>query len=149
MGGARRGLMLLLVLVVLLQAQAWAGAAPLNGEGLALLELRARVEGDPHGVFHDWDPMDNNPCSWSGVQCSDGNVEILNLTGHELAGTLAPEIGSLQRLRSLLLPKNNFHGQIPREFGGLSALEVLDLSANNLDGTIPKELGTMPLLKQL
>uniref|UniRef100_M8C3Z3 Putative LRR receptor-like serine/threonine-protein kinase n=1 Tax=Aegilops tauschii TaxID=37682 RepID=M8C3Z3_AEGTA len=149
MGGARRGLMLLLVLVVLLQAQAWAGAAPLNGEGLALLELRARVEGDPHGVFHDWDPMDNNPCSWSGVQCSDGNVEILNLTGHELAGTLAPEIGSLQCLRSLLLPKNNFHGQIPREFGGLSALEVLDLSANNLDGTIPKELGTMPLLKQL
>uniref|UniRef100_A0A453EFH7 Leucine-rich repeat-containing N-terminal plant-type domain-containing protein n=1 Tax=Aegilops tauschii subsp. strangulata TaxID=200361 RepID=A0A453EFH7_AEGTS len=134
---------------VLLQAQAWAGAAPLNGEGLALLELRARVEGDPHGVFHDWDPMDNNPCSWSGVQCSDGNVEILNLTGHELAGTLAPEIGSLQCLRSLLLPKNNFHGQIPREFGGLSALEVLDLSANNLDGTIPKELGTMPLLKQL
>ncbi|EMS57675.1 putative LRR receptor-like serine/threonine-protein kinase MRH1 [Triticum urartu] len=149
MGAARRGLMLLFVLVLLLQAQAWAGAAPLNGEGLALLELRARVEGDPHGVFHDWDPTDNNPCSWSGVQCSDGNVEILNLTGHELAGTLAPEIGSLQRLRSLLLPKNNFHGQIPREFGGLSALEVLDLSANNLDGTIPKELGTMPLLKQL
>jgi len=149
MGGTRRGLLLLFVFFVLLQAQAWGGAAPLNGEGLALLELRARVEGDPHGVFHDWDPMDNSPCSWSGVQCSDGKVEILNLTGHELAGTLAPEIGSLQRLRSLLLPKNYFHGQIPREFGGLSALEVLDLSANNLDGTIPKELGTMPLLKQL
>ncbi|KAI5005940.1 hypothetical protein ZWY2020_033183 [Hordeum vulgare] len=149
MGGARWGPLLLFLLVVLLQAEAWGGSAPLNGEGLALLELRARVEEDPHRVFDDWDPMDGNPCSWSGVQCSDGKVEILNLTGHELAGTLAPEIGSLQRLRSLLLPKNNFHGQIPRDFGGLSALEVLDLSANNLDGTIPKELGTMPLLKQL
>lgn len=149
MGGARCALLVLFAPLVLLQAQAWHGAALLNGEGLALLELRARVEGDPHGVFQDWDPTDNNPCSWSGIQCSDGKVEILNLTGQELAGTLAPEIGNLQRLRSLLLPKNNFHGQIPREFGGLSALEVLDLSANNLDGTIPEELHAMPLLKQL
>ncbi|KAM0915256.1 hypothetical protein ACQ4PT_010963 [Festuca glaucescens] len=149
MGGARWALLLLFVSLVLLQVQAWPGAAPLNGEGLALLELRARVVGDPHGVFDDWDPMGNNPCSWSGVQCSDGKVEILNLTGRELAGTLAPQIGSLRGLRSLLLPKNNFHGQIPREFGGLSALEVLDLSANNLDGAIPKELGAMPQLKQM
>ncbi|XP_051223644.1 protein MALE DISCOVERER 2 [Lolium perenne] len=149
MGGARWAPLLIFVSLLLLHVQAWPGAAPLNGEGLALLELRARVEGDPHGVFDDWDPMGNNPCSWSGVQCSDGKVEILNLTGRELAGTLAPQIGSLQGLRSLLLPKNNFHGQIPREFGGLSALEVLDLSANNLDGAIPKELGAMPLLKQI
>jgi hypothetical protein len=57
----------------------WRGVScnPAHVPGLALLELRARVEGDPHGVFEDWDPMDNNPCSWSGVQCSDGNVEIL------------------------------------------------------------------------
>lgn len=149
MGGARWAVLLLFVSLVLLQAQAWPGVAPLNGEGLALLELRARVEGDPHGVFQDWDPMDNNPCSWSGIQCSDGKVEVLNLTGRELAGTLAPQIGSLQRLRWLLLPKNNFHGQIPREFGRLAALEVLDLSANNLHGEIPKELGAMPLLKRI
>jgi hypothetical protein len=45
--------------------------------GLALLELSARVEVDPHGAFKDWDPMDSNPCNWSGVQCSDGKVEIL------------------------------------------------------------------------
>jgi hypothetical protein len=45
--------------------------------GLALLELSARVEVDPHGAFKDWDPMDCNPCNWSGVQCSDGKVEIL------------------------------------------------------------------------
>jgi hypothetical protein len=53
------------------------GYNPMRVLGLALLELRARVEGDPHGVFDDWDPMGNNPCSWSGVQCSDGKVEIL------------------------------------------------------------------------
>lgn len=117
--------------------------------GLALLELKARVEADPHGAFQDWDPMDSSPCRWSGVRCLDGKVEILNLTGQELAGTLAPEIGSLRRLKSLLLPKNNFRGWIPKEFVGLSALEVLDLSSNNLDGTIPEELRAMPLLKQL
>ncbi|KAJ1282081.1 hypothetical protein BS78_03G022700 [Paspalum vaginatum] len=143
------GLELLFFFLVLLQAQAGRGMASINSEGLALLELKARVEADPHGAFQDWDPMDSNPCSWSGVRCFDGKVEILNLTGRELAGTLAPGIGSLQGLKSLLLPKNNFRGRIPIEFGGLSALEVLDLSSNNLDGTIPKELRAMPLLKQL
>ncbi|TVU22828.1 hypothetical protein EJB05_32548 [Eragrostis curvula] len=137
------------LLFIFLLTQVGCGAALINGEGLALLELRARVEADPHGAFQDWDPLDSNPCSWSGVRCSDGKVEILNLTGRELAGTLAPEIGRLQRLKSLLLSKNNFRGQIPREFGGLTALEVLDLSNNNLDGTIPEELTAMPLLKQL
>ncbi|KAG2594961.1 protein MALE DISCOVERER 2-like isoform X1 [Panicum virgatum] len=143
------GLQLLFFFLMLLQAQAGRGAASINGEGLALLELKARVEADPHGAFQDWDPMDKSPCSWPGVRCLDGKVEILNLTGQELAGTLAPEIGSLRRLKSLLLPKNNFRGWIPREFVGLSALEVLDLSSNNLDGTIPEELRAMPLLKQL
>ncbi|KAL6838666.1 hypothetical protein ACP4OV_031380 [Aristida adscensionis] len=139
------GLQILLIFLARLQAEAGHGVASINGEGgLALLELRARVEADPHGAFRDWDPMDSNPCGWSGVRCSDEN-----LTGRELAGTLAPQIGSLQRLKSLLLPKNNFRGQIPREFGGLTALEVLDLSSNNLDGTIPEELRAMPLLKQL
>uniref|UniRef100_A0A0A9DIE0 Protein kinase domain-containing protein n=1 Tax=Arundo donax TaxID=35708 RepID=A0A0A9DIE0_ARUDO len=153
--GARQGLrlvaalQLLCVFLVLLHAQASRGEASINCEGLALLELRARVEADPHGAFQDWDPMDSNPCSWSGVQCFDGKVETLNLTGQELAGTLAPEIGRLQRLKSLLLQKNNFHGQIPREFGGLTALEVLDLSSNNLDGAVPEELSAMPLLRQL
>jgi hypothetical protein len=45
--------------------------------GLALLELKVRVEADPHGVFQDWDPMDSSPCSWSGVRCFDDKVEIL------------------------------------------------------------------------
>ncbi|KAL5227612.1 hypothetical protein ABZP36_015877 [Zizania latifolia] len=141
--------LLFIFLALLLQAQAGRGAAALNGEVMALLKLRARVEADPHGAFQDWDPMETTPCRWSGVQCFDGKVEILNLTGRELVGTLAPEIGDLQLLRALLLPKNNFRGQIPKEFGGLTALEVLDLSGNNLDGTIPEELKAMPLLKQL
>ncbi|XP_006645618.1 protein MALE DISCOVERER 2 isoform X2 [Oryza brachyantha] len=145
----RDALNLLFICLVLLQAQVGRGGATLNGEGMALLELRERVEADPHGAFRDWNPTDATPCGWSGVQCFDGKVEILNLTGRELVGTLAPEIGGLQLLKSLLLPKNNFRGQIPKEFRGLTALEVLDLSSNNLDGTIPEELRAMPLLKQL
>uniref|UniRef100_A0A0E0JFE5 Leucine-rich repeat-containing N-terminal plant-type domain-containing protein n=1 Tax=Oryza punctata TaxID=4537 RepID=A0A0E0JFE5_ORYPU len=140
---------LLFVFLVLLQAQAGRGGATLNGEGMALLELKERVEADPHGALRDWDPTDATPCRWSGVHCFDGKVEILNLTGRELVGTLAPEIGRLQLLKSLILRNNNFLGKIPEEFGGLTALEVLDLSSNNLDGTIPEELMAMPLLKQL
>uniref|UniRef100_A0A0E0BYV0 Protein kinase domain-containing protein n=1 Tax=Oryza meridionalis TaxID=40149 RepID=A0A0E0BYV0_9ORYZ len=116
---------LLFVFLVLLQAQAGRGGATLNGEGMALLELRERVEADPHGALRDWDPADATPCRWSGVHCFDGKVEIF------------------------ILRNNNFRGKIPKEFGELTALEVLDLSSNNLDGTIPEELMAMPLLKQL
>lgn len=45
--------------------------------GMALLELRERVEADPHGALRDWDPADATPCRWSGVHCFDAKVEIL------------------------------------------------------------------------
>lgn len=50
-----------------------------NGAGLALLRLRERVETDPFGVLSNWIEKDGDidPCSWFGVECSDGKVVIL------------------------------------------------------------------------
>ncbi|KAL5707768.1 hypothetical protein ACHQM5_018630 [Ranunculus cassubicifolius] len=120
-----------------------------NLEGLALLDFRANVDIDPYGIFMNWSADDSDPCMWSGVHCKDGKVQILDLSGLSLGGTLAPELGKLIYLKSLILHKNHFMGIIPNEFGELTRLELLDLSSNNLSGTIPAEIGRMLSLKRL
>ncbi|KAA8519643.1 hypothetical protein F0562_013912 [Nyssa sinensis] len=125
------------------------GCWSLNSEGLALFELRARVDYDPFGAFVNWNPNDNDACMWSGVHCVDGKVQMLDLNGLSLGGVLAPELGKLTHIRSLVLNKNQFSGAIPKEIGGLSMLEVLDLRDNNLSGTIPAEIGRLQSVKRL
>ena len=45
--------------------------------GSVLLEFRAGVDYDPYGVFANWNPIDNDPCGWSGVHCVNGEVQML------------------------------------------------------------------------
>ncbi|CAN8274592.1 unnamed protein product [Cochlearia groenlandica] len=75
-----------------------------------------------------------------GVTCVDGKVQILDLSGCSLEGTLASELSQLSELRSLILCKNRFSGVIPKEYVSFSKLEVLDLRDNDLSGEVPPEL---------
>ncbi|TKY71850.1 LRR receptor serine/threonine-protein kinase [Spatholobus suberectus] len=115
--------------------------------GLALLEFRATITSDPYNALVNWNPNDCDPCKWVGVHCVDDKVHMLELKELSLEGTLAPELGKLSHLNSLVLSKNNFFGTIPKELGDLPKLELLDLRENNLSGSIPKEIGKMSLLK--
>lgn len=47
--------------------------------GLALLRFRERVESDPFGALSNWKDGDGmeNPCTWLGVGCLNGNVVSL------------------------------------------------------------------------
>lgn len=45
--------------------------------GLALLKFRAKLEVDPFGALANWNPDDSGPCTWSGIECLDGNVVVL------------------------------------------------------------------------
>ncbi|XP_014517513.1 protein MALE DISCOVERER 1 [Vigna radiata var. radiata] len=118
-----------------------------NDEGLALLAFQARITSDPFNALVNWNPNDCDPCGWLGVHCVDGKVQVLDLKGLSLEGTLAPELGKLNHLNSIVLCKNNFSGAIPKELGDLPKLELLDLRENNLSGNIPAEIGNMSLLK--
>ncbi|KAH8519933.1 hypothetical protein H0E87_001394 [Populus deltoides] len=131
--------MKILMLVLLLLPQSLSFCWSLNTEGLALLRFREMVERDPHGALSNWIEKDGDidPCSWFGVECSDGQVVILHLTDLCLGGTLAPELGRLAYLKSLNLRNNSFYGNIPREIGELEELEVLDLGYNNFSGPFP------------
>ncbi|CAH9055408.1 unnamed protein product [Cuscuta europaea] len=120
-----------------------------KSEGLALLEFRARVEYDPHGALEDWNADNCDPCMWSGIHCEDGQVQVLDLNGKDIEGTLAPELGNLCNMKVLVLSENHFSGVIPQEFGQLEMLEVLDLRDNNLSGSIPEQIGGLQLLRSL
>ncbi|KAJ0084490.1 hypothetical protein Patl1_31048 [Pistacia atlantica] len=64
-----------------------------------------------------------------------------NLRDLCLGGTLAPELGKLPKLKSIILRNNSFFGTIPKEIGELKELEVLDLGCNNFSGTFPSDFG--------
>ncbi|KAG6537661.1 hypothetical protein ZIOFF_002756 [Zingiber officinale] len=118
--------------------------------GRALLAFRRRIEADPYGALSNWDEGACDPCLWFGVECSDdGEVEVLKLRDLNLKGTLAPEIGMLSHIRTIILHNNSFSGVIPGEFGRLENLELLDLGHNNLSGPLPSEFGKMSSLKLL
>ncbi|PPD95693.1 hypothetical protein GOBAR_DD07302 [Gossypium barbadense] len=123
------------------------GSLAIITDGLALLEFRARIDSDPYGAFANWNSNDTTPCMWYGVLCVDGNVQMLDLSSLALKGTLAPELGKLSDLRSLVLYRNRFSGVIPKEFGELTKLELLDLRENDLSGMVPAEIGEMSSLK--
>ncbi|KAK4761991.1 hypothetical protein SAY87_029875 [Trapa incisa] len=115
----------------------------INEEGWALLRLKNTIKSDPSGALKSWHENDGeaNPCSWFGVECSDGKVVVLNLKDLCLEGTLAPEIGYLTHIKSIILRNNSFSGIIPDEIGELEELEVLDLGYNNFSGLLPDKLG--------
>lgn len=135
--------------VVLILGSGIRDSSSLNLEGSTLLKFRARVDSDPYNSLASWDPEDDDPCNWLGVNCVDGKVQTLDLCGLSLGGTLAPELGNLASLRALVLHGNRLSGAIPVEFGYLTELEVLDLRDNNLTGKIPSEIAKMLSLNRL
>lgn len=63
-----------------------------------------------------------------------------NLTGAGLVGPIAPAIGQLVQLESLILENNSICDPIPAEIGRLVHLQDLNLINNNLTGIPPDAL---------
>ena len=76
-------------------------------------------------------------------------LEVLDLTGNFLGGMLPPELGQLTRLVNLDLGANSLSGHIPAALGDLAELESLNLGGNFLAGRIPSELGQLANLTWL
>ncbi|RID76196.1 hypothetical protein BRARA_B03180, partial [Brassica rapa] len=91
----------------------------------------------------DWNMAAADPCSWNLITCSPDNFNF--------SGTLlAPSIGNLTYLETVLLQNNYITGNIPPEIGKLMKLKTLDLSNNIFSGQlhllflIPKIFRTIP-----
>ncbi|KAI3468757.1 hypothetical protein Pfo_025420 [Paulownia fortunei] len=111
----------------------------------ALNSFKRAIFEDPLLVLSNWNPLDSDPCNWSGVYCSMAGDHIikLNISGASLKGFLAPEFYQLSILQELILHGNLLIGTIPKEIGMLKNLKVLDLGSNQLTGTIPPEIGNL------
>ncbi|KAI3742246.1 hypothetical protein L1987_59926 [Smallanthus sonchifolius] len=112
-------------------------------EHVALLKMKSRITGDPHGVFRSWN--DSLPfCMWQGVTCGRRHQRVisLNLTGKSLVGSLSPYLGNLSFLRYIILNDNQLHGSIPPEINRLSRLQKLSLPHNSFTGEIPANLSS-------
>ncbi len=119
----------------------------------------------------DWDSswdLSMSMETWFGITLrSAGTVEIIELQGNGLVGSIPANINELTdpialeirsseltggipagldkltNLRFLRLDDNGLTGGIPSEMTSLSKLEVIDLASNNLTGSIPVGLGAL------
>lgn len=122
-------------------------------EKFALLNLRASL-----GITaRDW-PKKDEPCfNWTGIQCQDGRVTGINLSGlrRTYRGQLNPRFAVDSLSHFTLLSSFNssgfsLPGRIPEWFGQrLATLQVLDLSSCSIFGSIPVSLGSLGELKSL
>eukprot|EP00899_Mesostigma_viride_P016297 jgi/Mesvir1/24669/Mv21963-RA.1 len=117
----------------------------------ALLKIKIGFRNS--SVLSDWSD-DTLPCSapWTFVTCTGSDVTKLIIQAQPaLSGTLAPEIGSLSYLVSLML-KNlpAVSGVLPAGIASLTRLDTLQVyNLPALGGTIPEGLGTLSSMVNL
>ncbi|KAM7512685.1 hypothetical protein LguiB_011560 [Lonicera macranthoides] len=78
---------------------------------------------------------------------SENSLEVLNLGGNKLSGSL-PDFTRVSSLRELDLSQNELNGSFPERFGRISKLDSLFLTSNKLKGSVP-DLTSFPLLRNL
>lgn len=119
----------------------------------ALFDLRSSL-----GIRStDW-PIKSNPCKqWTGIQCRNGRVIGINISGlkRTRVGRLNPSfsVDSLANctfLESFNASGFSLPGPIPDWFGyQLGSLKVLDLQSSSVTGPIPASLGNLTRLNAL
>ena len=115
----------------------------------ALIAIYIATDGPNWANNTNW-LSDELIAEWYGV-ATDNNLYVsgLSLPRNNLTGTIPPEIGQLQELRSLHLSENRLTGSIPPEIGQLGNLSYLNLFVNELTGEIPPELLQLHSLQSL
>ena len=96
------------------------------------------------------DDPNANPCDgWKSVYCTDNRVSSIIMTQNGLTGSISPEIGQLEKLRSLFLGFNDISGELPITISSLANLEQLNLYSNQLEGDIPSSIVELGKLHDL
>ncbi len=111
----------------------------------ALVALYDSTDGDNWTNNDGWKTT-NTPCSWYGIECSDGNITKISLYRNKLSGFI-PELTALTELQALYLYENQLTGSIP-ELSVLTHLQALHLHVNQLNDTIP-ELSNLTKLQSI
>ncbi|XP_076931687.1 putative LRR receptor-like serine/threonine-protein kinase At2g16250 [Bidens hawaiensis] len=122
-------------------------------ERTALFDLRVSL-----GIRARYWPRKPDPCgNWTGVQCRNGRVIGVNLSGlrRTRLGRINPTFAvdalvNCSQLVSFNSSGFSLPGSIPDWFGSnLNALQVLDLTSSSVFGPIPSSIGSLNRLTRL
>lgn len=90
----------------------------------------------------------SDACSWPGISCDPATLRITGISinstglGQQITGGLH-DFSALGALQVLQLPGNHLSGTLPAAWGLLSMLQEVDLTSNALNGTLPAEWGLL------
>ena len=130
-------------------AQGTSQITVVNPDRAALATLYEATSG-PDWVNNDNWLTDAPLGDWHGIDVDEaGRVERIYLSFNNLEGEIPPELGSLTKLRSLVLYVSRIEGEIPPQLGNLTELHLLNLSWSSIEGEVPPELGNLAELRQL
>ncbi|RVW13598.1 putative leucine-rich repeat receptor-like protein kinase [Vitis vinifera] len=117
----------------------------LNSEGKLLLELKHGLY-DQFNHLYNWNPSDQTPCGWIGVNCTgyDPVVISLDLNSMNLSGTLSPSIGGLSYLTYLMFLTMGLLEIYPRRLEIIECMPITNCLVLSL-----KEIGNLYALVEL
>ncbi|XP_010520784.1 PREDICTED: leucine-rich repeat receptor-like serine/threonine-protein kinase BAM1 isoform X2 [Tarenaya hassleriana] len=120
-------------------------AFPVDDFG-ALISLKRRFQ-FPEPALSSWNEMNRSSvCTWVGIQCSEGRVVSLDLTGLQLGGTLSSRsVSNLQKLSSLSISGNNFSGTL--QISDMPGLRFINISGNQFSGDLDWDFSGFPDLE--
>ncbi|KAD5962121.1 hypothetical protein E3N88_13594 [Mikania micrantha] len=131
--------LIVLTLIICLLSPELGVCFSLNDEGFYLLRFRDRVVNDPYGALSNWkdDLGVPSPCSWFGVECSNGHVEPDKYA--------SPRTTCFGAWKSFSHKVYNSKEQFilwydSQENEKMKQLELLDLGYNNFGDALPSDL---------
>ncbi|CAI5484419.1 unnamed protein product [Closterium sp. Yama58-4] len=80
----------------------------------------------------------------AAVEALSPSLEILDVGGNALSGSIAAQVGLLTGLTHLVLDHNRLDGSLPRELGALWMLTDLQLQGNALQGDVSALAAAFP-----
>jgi hypothetical protein len=115
-------------------------------ERAALVAIYDNTNGASWRASTDWKGVVGTECTWYGVVCSTGNLNVteLRLNANNLVGVLPASLNQLTQLAFLFASRNTLSGSIPA-LTGLAKLEDIELNENQLTGPIPSLQGLVSL----
>ncbi|KAM1190379.1 hypothetical protein ACFX13_011260 [Malus domestica] len=109
--------------------------------------LSFKATSDASNKLTTWNSTSVDPCTWTGVSCTNNRVSRLVLENLDLRGSFQP-LTALTQLRVLSLKRNRLSCPIP-DLSNFTALKLLFLSYNELSGNFPASVSSLFRLYRL